>query len=177
MVADADTTADARWLTYGELAAVRGIARLSAERLARRMRWRRQSGNDGFARVLVPVAFLGLAGDRSKDGPHDAQGDEQGESPHAVETALAMLGERLAREDARADRAEATAAELRVQLEHAQREVADLRTQLERTQGYVEQAQREAQEAQEAADELRQAEATRKGRGLPARLLAALRRQ
>jgi len=46
---------DARRMTYAELAAVRGISRGSAERLARRRQWPRQLGNDGAVRVLVPL--------------------------------------------------------------------------------------------------------------------------
>jgi hypothetical protein len=45
----------ARRMTYAELAAVRGISALSAERLVRRRRWPRQTGNDGVVRVLVPL--------------------------------------------------------------------------------------------------------------------------
>jgi hypothetical protein len=45
----------ARRMTYAELAAVRGISALSAERLVRRHQWQRQTGNDGVVRVLVPL--------------------------------------------------------------------------------------------------------------------------
>jgi hypothetical protein len=43
----------ARRMTYAELANVRGISAASAERLVRRRRWPRQTGNDGIVRVLV----------------------------------------------------------------------------------------------------------------------------
>jgi hypothetical protein len=42
-------------MTYAELGYARGISAKSAERLAQRRRWPRQVGNDGFARVLVPI--------------------------------------------------------------------------------------------------------------------------
>src|SRR5215471_2429068 len=45
----------ARRMTYAELAAVRGVSALSAERLVRRKHWPRQVGNDGVVRVLVPL--------------------------------------------------------------------------------------------------------------------------
>src|SRR5262245_3148359 len=45
----------ARRMTYAELAAVRGVSALSAERLVRRKHWPRQIGNDGVVRVLVPL--------------------------------------------------------------------------------------------------------------------------
>src|SRR4051794_1650567 len=59
---DGDSTeaGEGRWLTYDELAAVRGIKRIGAVRLAQRMKWRRTAGNDGKARVLVPAASLAL---------------------------------------------------------------------------------------------------------------------
>jgi hypothetical protein len=44
-----------RRMTYTELAAVRGISALSAERLVRRKHWPRQTANDGVVRVLVPL--------------------------------------------------------------------------------------------------------------------------
>src|SRR5215831_20526739 len=44
-----------RRMTYAELAAVRGTSVLSAERLVRRHKWPRQTGNDGVFRALVPL--------------------------------------------------------------------------------------------------------------------------
>jgi hypothetical protein len=49
-------------MTYAELAAVRGISALSAERLVRRKHWPRQTGNDGIVRVLVPLTEAQKAG-------------------------------------------------------------------------------------------------------------------
>jgi hypothetical protein len=46
---------EGRWMTYGELGRIRGIGRESAVKLAQRKRWRRIPGNDGIARVLVPL--------------------------------------------------------------------------------------------------------------------------
>lgn len=45
---------DGTWLTKAEIARVRGITIASAYRLIRRQGWRRQPGNDGKIRVLVP---------------------------------------------------------------------------------------------------------------------------
>lgn len=47
-----------RWLSYEELGRLRGISTASATRLAFRRRWRRQKGNDGTARVAVPVSEI-----------------------------------------------------------------------------------------------------------------------
>jgi hypothetical protein len=50
-----DITPATRRMTYAELGKARGISAKSAERLAQRRRWPRQIGNDGMARVLVPL--------------------------------------------------------------------------------------------------------------------------
>jgi hypothetical protein len=57
-VLPADTSSDGRWLTYDELAALRGIDRTSARRLTTRLKWPRRPGNDGTVRILVPVRHL-----------------------------------------------------------------------------------------------------------------------
>src|SRR3954467_13023780 len=49
---------DTRSLSYDELANLLGIERESARHLAFRRRWRRTKGNDGKARVEVPLGAL-----------------------------------------------------------------------------------------------------------------------
>lgn len=49
---------DVRWMTYAELAEALGIGGDSARNLVRRKRWGRQAGNDGLARVGVPIEHL-----------------------------------------------------------------------------------------------------------------------
>jgi hypothetical protein len=177
-----------RWLTYGEIAAIRRTTRASAERLARRMKWRRQSGNDGFARVMVPAAFLARAGERAKDSPRDERG-EVPPAPDVFQAALSMLEKQLAREGARADKAEATVAELRLRNEDLTVRVDEAEERADRAliaareaQGAAEEAERRAEtetmaraEAEADAAELRRAEAVRKARGRWARLKAAWR--
>ena len=51
----ADDAADGQWMSYGELAAIRGIDRTSALKLALRHHWRKQRDNRGVVRVLVPA--------------------------------------------------------------------------------------------------------------------------
>ena len=53
-----NVSGDTRWMTYTELGEMLGIERLSAKRLAMRHRWPRRAGNDGAARVAVPVSVL-----------------------------------------------------------------------------------------------------------------------
>ena len=67
---------DGTWLTKAELAAVRGIALESAERLYRRQGWRRMPGNDGRVRVLVPPDWLGPRGGDPPDEGAESPGDE-----------------------------------------------------------------------------------------------------
>src|SRR5690349_5496496 len=50
-----DIAQDGQWMSYGELARVRGIDRQSAVKLVRRHSWRRQPGNNGEVRVFVPA--------------------------------------------------------------------------------------------------------------------------
>ena len=49
---------DVTWLSYTELAERLGIGRQSARQLAIRKRWMRKPGNDGQARVGVPLEAL-----------------------------------------------------------------------------------------------------------------------
>jgi hypothetical protein len=55
-----EDTGDGRWLTYSELATIRGINRASAVKLVQRERWRRSTGNDRgkTVRTLVPEEWL-----------------------------------------------------------------------------------------------------------------------
>jgi hypothetical protein len=180
-----DFEGDGRWLTYGELAIIRGTTRPSAERLARRMKWRRQAGNDGFARVFVPVAFLERAGDKAKDGPHEEQGAPPRDFDTAIafQDALAALREAHAGEIAaligRATAAESFAAELRARLDDMQSKLSDAQGELaaakEDASRELEAVQMALAEAQADAAELRQAEAVRRARGLLVRLRAAWR--
>lgn len=124
-----------RRMTYAELAAVRGISAVSAERLVRRRRWPRQAGNDGVVRVLVPLTEArkrrqGAAPDMSPNSGDvvrtsglsplisapDIPPDIREDIPltiRTLETAIATLREQLATanwwgeaECARADRGE-----------------------------------------------------------------------
>ena len=120
--------ADSRWMTYRELGRARGITTDSATRLAFRRKWRRQVGNDGTARVLVPLAEAGPAKaathDEGRAISHDDTPDitpnatpdgSRDDTPditrtiNALEEALSTLREQLERERDRSDAAEARA--------------------------------------------------------------------
>jgi hypothetical protein len=53
-----DDAAGGAWMTKTELARARRISIASVDRLIRRKGWRRQPGNDGRVRVLVPSDAL-----------------------------------------------------------------------------------------------------------------------
>jgi hypothetical protein len=75
---------ETRLLTYAELGQVLGITVDSAKRLARRRGWRKQPGNDGRARVAVPVERLvprDIPTDDRRDDREDLPADDPADSP------------------------------------------------------------------------------------------------
>jgi signal transduction histidine kinase len=172
--------ADTRWMTYRELAQARGISAASAARLAFRKGWLRQPGNDGAARVAVPI------GD-DQPSPYDARTDARtgagdaatGEAPrhgarrdvahgargarNAAEFRLAieaLRGEltashaREAEAQARADRAEAARDAERARAD-ALRDRAEAATEAERRADQAEQGREAARKrAHELANRL-----------------------
>jgi hypothetical protein len=65
---DRDSTRDMVWVSKVDLAQARGISISSVEKLSRRRGWKKQPGNDGKTRVLVPRSVLG-------DSPADMSRD------------------------------------------------------------------------------------------------------
>jgi hypothetical protein len=159
-----DESEAGRWLTYVELAELRGISKASATRMSFRHKWRRQAGNDGSVRVFVPASAL-----------HDKpQGSDMGRMADAIEATIAAFREQAEGERKRADRAEARADQAELRADRAEARADALRHRLE---GELETARAQAQEAAQAAEALRQAEAARRAIGLLARLRAAWRRE
>jgi hypothetical protein len=182
-----DDSGGGQWLTYEEIAEARGIKRLAAVRLTQRHRWRRQRGNDGHARVLVPHDMLQR--DRG-DSDDDKAGDSHRDSPtllaairaaHLGETTAlreqveALKGEVGALREAHAGEAGA----LRSRLEDAEgraeraeaaisgeRQRADsLRDRLDAAQADLDRASADAQAVLQRAEALEQAEKARQARG------------
>ena len=84
---------ETKWVTYDELAAALGIAPDSARRLVARKRWPRQTGNDGRARIEVPVERLtpDKIPDIPQDMPPDVDPDDGDDvSPDVSPVVLAM---------------------------------------------------------------------------------------
>ena len=127
-----------RRMTYAELGGARGISPKSAERLAQRRRWPRQVGNDGMARVVVPIGEDRVIPRRQ--GPPSAPDvaarrgvtstPDIGEVVRAsIRDIVAPLSAQLEHERARADRAEEKADRLQaelVKLRVSERSTADL---------------------------------------------------
>ena len=125
--------ADDTWLTYAELAAIRGIDRASAFKLALRHRWRRQKNNQGQVMVLVPQAWS----DQSHDGSDDV-------SRHiaAFEASLAAVREAHAGE----------LAAVREQLTEARRAIKSAEARLAAAESHAAERQAELRERVAAAE-------------------------
>ncbi len=176
---------DGVWLTYEELGKARGISTRAAVRMTQRQRLRRQPGNDGKVRVLVPRDMLAAShrasqvtaqGTSRRDRAGDAQDDVRaaiealrGENA-ALKGQVATLEKAIGSERARADALKEWAATANRAANEQSSKIAELRAGLD-------QANAEAQEARQEAEALRQADNARKARGRWARLRAAWRRE
>jgi len=185
---DTQDKQDGRWLTYAELAAIRGIGRASAVKLVQRERWRRSSGNDRArtVRVLVPPDWLAPAKERpaSSDAPAMS-----GEYSGMLAGALAALESAVFSLTARAEGAEqgrgaalalaertlAQLAEVSARAERAEDATEAQRRRVTVLQHDLDTANAEAAAARERAEALQREDDARKARGLLARLRAAVR--
>jgi hypothetical protein len=82
-----DTESGGKWLTYKQLADLRGIKQRAAVRLSQRRGWRRQPGNDGATRVLVPADMLEVSQRPSQGDDADDDRATWSETMAAIETA------------------------------------------------------------------------------------------
>ena len=87
---------DVQRMTYAELAAALGIGADSARNLVRRRRWHRSSGNDGMARIAVPVDYLDRASHDPGSPPASAPADG-GTVPPIAELATSLLIRHISR--------------------------------------------------------------------------------
>jgi hypothetical protein len=148
--------ASRRWMTYAEIATALGLPSAKAgESRARRAKWERQIGNDGFARIAVPLSVL------NEPTPSRRPSDTHPKAP--LNAAAPMLLELKAAHDAlmaealrRANTAEARLAEAERQLAEvpalreamgaAKGETAALREAIQHERGAHQAAQRELAE-------------------------------
>jgi hypothetical protein len=86
--------ADVRWVSYDELASIRGIDKASAFRMAHRRRWLKRKGNDGTVRLAVPVSVLQGRTRANPDVRSDVISDDRSDllpDNHATISALQSL--------------------------------------------------------------------------------------
>jgi hypothetical protein len=183
--ASGERSGDGRWLTYDELGRIRSIGRESAVKLVQRKRWRRIPGNDGAARVCVPLDWLTPAMEPSGDhSPHPSpeQSPDTVRLIDTLEGALAALRTRAEADAAEIERLR-TAVDRAEQGRDAERVRADaladqaniMQAKLATAEVVVDQARRDARAAQDQVEQLRQADAERRARGVLSRLRAAWR--
>jgi chromosome segregation ATPase len=205
MDSQAGDQGEVRWLSYSQIAALRGISRTSAERMVRRAKWRRQVDNQGVTKAAVPLKYA----EPDRASPPDSQAENPPEiaafreAVKALEAAVSSLTERSEAAEKRADqaeirvewaenradqaeersdravaqahRAEQMAEDLLAKLDRAQAELATTQDQAEAARREWEAAQIAQGEAEADAAELRQADAARRSLGRLARLRAAWR--
>jgi hypothetical protein len=192
-----------RWLTYDDISRIRGIGRPSAVKLVQREGWQRRPGNDGTARILVPMEWL-------KPAKKEASREPSREELPLLQETLVILRDQLGVANRRADEAEkqAEAAHKRAdvavaltdrtlaQLAEANAEHAAAMARAERAETLFanletdaatkeevaaqlraerDQARQHAREAEDQIEVLRRADEERKGRGRWARLRTAWR--
>lgn len=107
--------ADTKAMTYPELAEALGIGVESAKNLVRRKRWSRSTGNDGLARIIVPIEALSA---RKAASPHGAATNPPADPP-MVSVAVEALSRHIERLEAelatvKAERDQAKEAALQV---------------------------------------------------------------
>jgi hypothetical protein len=145
-------TGDITWMTYADLGRARGISTASAKRLAIRRRWRRHQGNDGTARVAVPITEANQREARPTPVTSDITGDVSSETIDgdpsdiarvitALEGAIALLREQLAQaqqqvtaERNRADLAEAGRDGERARADALRDQITELQAKIEDTE-------------------------------------------
>ena len=183
---------DVRWLSYAEIAEIRGISRASVERKVRRARWRRQIDNQGVTRVAVPLAYAEPAPDSQEDYPGGSPPDSQEgvtrlelmvtEANKRADVALALADrltgqladatERIEQAESRADAAHQRADRVEALRQQGEKLVASLEADLRAKDAEIaeqrlvaDQARAQAQEVQDAAKARRLADEARKARG------------
>jgi chromosome segregation ATPase len=88
-----DSSDNSQWLTYDEIAEARGTEKVGAIRWVQRHKWRRQPGNDGLVRVLVPQEALVRTTLRGQQQSRTVTPLSDGGTAAVFEAALAALRE------------------------------------------------------------------------------------
>jgi hypothetical protein len=156
-----DAEPGGRWISYAELAEIRGTDKTSALKLALRQKWPRRKDNHGTMHVCVPSEWLGSWGNRRSDNtPHDMpsstpNGVDISRAINTLEVALAAADKRADQAEKRADRAEIRAEQAETRENQAQQAIEMERNRADRAEAGREAAQTRADRAEQAADVLR----------------------
>lgn len=166
-MSDEPKGASFRLLTYAEIEAEMGLKPASARQLVRRNGWRRVPGNDGRARIEVPVEEFEkdikrgveasvIENENDGDTPLEAPVESPFEAPLVIaltghierlERALADAATALSEREAERDEARFTAQAAREEVLVAQGQINVLRVQLDAERERTEAAVRRAEEA------------------------------
>lgn len=150
------------WLTYEEAGQALGIKAASAKRLSFRRHWPHRAGNDGLARVGVPVTALPpVTGDATGDAtgrtrraaPGDDSGTSAGDKPDGA-AALALALDRIEALAGRVGHAQAEVERLRAELADALAAAADARRGEEEATRRAREVERDALDGWRVAAEL-----------------------
>lgn len=122
---------DTRLMTYDEIAEACGISRESARQLVMRRRWRKEKGNDGRARVEVPIEKLpsGYTSDDTSSNPSDRTRrqvpDEADEEPIGT-VAIEALTRVIERQEKELEEVRAALAQVREERNAARIQIAQI---------------------------------------------------
>jgi hypothetical protein len=189
-----DHEAGGSWMTYREIAAARRVKLAAAVRLVQRHKWRRQTGNDGTARILVPIEWIKPSDRAPPDIVHDVVPDADDDVADDVTPdrgilagALAALEAALMDANKRADAAqvlaERTLAELADANARADIAIAGERQRADTLRDRLDDVQRDLKASEAIAGELRanldaaraKVQVTQETADAQARLIAARR--
>ena len=192
-----DHEAGGSWMTYREIAAARRVKLAAAVRLVQRHKWRRQTGNDGTARIFVPIEWTKPSDRVPPDIVHDVVPDTDDDvaddvtpDPNMLASALAALEAALMEANKRADAAQMLAERTLAELANANSRTdrADAAIGVERQRAdtlrdRLDDVQRDLKASEAIASELRadldaaraQVQATQETADVQARLIAARR--
>ena len=134
---------DIRWLSYQQIAGLRGISRASAERMVRKHRWRRTVNNHGMTVAAVPLDYAEPERSNPAERPHERSAEIRPDLS-ALERAIDTLREQLVRERDRGDIAT-------TERDAVREEIMGVRLQLTAAEGRVQALEAEVSAAREAA--------------------------
>jgi hypothetical protein len=145
-----EASGEGKWFSYADLGRIRGIGRESAVKLVHREGWRRIKGNDGAARILVPLDWLKPARRVGAELPPERT-PEVSRMAIVLEAAVAALGERAEAAERRAERAEQARDAAEHRAAHEREDMLDAESRARRAVTEQQVAESRAAEAEKRA--------------------------